>query len=532
MSEQIVESSKKPVLYRVDSKKDYSKIKIINKSGHPHIYYSSSTRTPGMPSLKELFRIGYGPSSSHTMGPNNAAKHFKEHYCEEANKITCILYGSLAATGKGHLTDVAIQKALKPLPVNFVWKPDEVLLFHVNGMTLESYKDEVKISSETYYSVGGGAIVIASDLSKINGEYQKTFTQVYNLSTMNSICKWCVRSGKTLSDYVYDSEGNGIHEYLEDCWKTMSNCLEIGLKTRGVIPGGLNLPRKAHSTFMKAQRSPPLSQRVSFLFAYALAVSENNASASEVMVTAPTCGACGVLPAVLYYCRHHIDHITDDDIIDALCVAGILGNITKVNASIAGAEAGCQAEIGTACAMAAGAYCFLNGGTSLQVENAAEIAMEHHLGLTCDPVKGLVQIPCIERNAMAACRAVDAAEYALMNDGTHIVSFDECVLTMYMTGQDIEDSLRETSKAGLAFTYNLDEIAYKKRIKDMKNTIAGRKRQDSLELTWGSHVSDSENENGSSRHNSDVDPSMLEDVMPDTYNLRNRYDSVIDLNDL
>lgn len=252
------------------------------------------------------------------------------------------------------------------------------------------------------------------------------------------------------------------------------------------------------------------------------------------MVTAPTCGACGIVPAVLYYCRHHIPYITDDDIIDALAVAGLVGNVTKVNASISGAEAGCQAEVGTACAMAAAAYCFLNGGTSLQVENAAEIAMEHHLGLTCDPVKGLVQIPCIERNAMAACRAVDSGEYALIGDGTHIVSFDEVVLTMYLTGQDIEDSLRETSKAGLAFTYNLDEIAYKRRIKDMKNIITGRGRQDSLELTWGRKNSDdfdNTSSAGSSRRNSDFDTHSLNDEIDNLpgYSLRSRFDSVLDL---
>ena len=234
-----------------------------------------------------------------------------------------------------------------------------------------------------------------------------------------------------------------------------------------------------------------ISQQSAFLFAYTLAVSENNAG-GETIVTAPTCGACGIVPGLLYYLRTHEKNIEDDDIIDALAVAGVIGNLAKVNASISGAEAGCQAEVGVACAMAAGAATFLLGGTTEQIEYAAGMAIEHMLGLTCDPVKGLVQVPCIERNAMAASRALECAEYALMTNTFHIISYDEVLMTMILTGEDIEDTLRETSRAGLAQTYNLDELARKQRIHDLKSQLAGIQRRGSINMQWGQHESENE----------------------------------------
>ena len=234
-----------------------------------------------------------------------------------------------------------------------------------------------------------------------------------------------------------------------------------------------------------------ISQQSAYLFAYTLAVSENNAG-GETIVTAPTCGACGIVPGLLYYLRTHEKNIEDDDIIDALAVAGVIGNLAKVNASISGAEAGCQAEVGVACAMAAGAATFLLGGTTEQIEYAAGMAIEHMLGLTCDPVKGLVQVPCIERNAMAASRALECAEYALMTNTFHIISYDEVLMTMILTGEDIEDTLRETSRAGLAQTYNLDELARKQRIHDLKSQLAGIQRRGSINMQWGQHESENE----------------------------------------
>ena len=226
-------------------------------------------------------------------------------------------------------------------------------------------------------------------------------------------------------------------------------------------------------------------------------MSENNAG-GETVVTAPTCGACGIVPGLLYYLHKHQPSITDEDCIDALAVAGVIGNLAKVNASISGAEAGCQAEVGVACAMAAGAACFLMGGTTEQIEYAAGMAIEHMLGLTCDPVKGLVQVPCIERNAMAAARALECAQYALMTNAFHIISLDEVLMTMIMTGEDIEDTLRETSRAGLAQTYNLDELAKKQRFAELKSRLTGLQRQSSISMQWGEERNEnegSENEN-------------------------------------
>ncbi|KAK8796676.1 hypothetical protein WA588_000804, partial [Blastocystis sp. NMH] len=412
---------------------------------------------------------------------------FRSQYFDGVDSYTVILYGSLAATGKGHMTDVAIESELKPKKVTFIWKPNETLMFHVNGMTIKAMKGETEMGQETYYSVGGGAIIVDSELTKIKGPYKKTFQKVYNYSTMNALLRWCRKTGYKLSDFVYQSEGEDIRSYLSEVWQTMKHCVETGLQARGVLAGGLNLPRKAHDMYRAAQRSSAQMSRNAFLFAYTLAVAENNAGGATV-VTAPTCGACGIVPGLLYFLQHHMDAIDDEDIIDALAVAGVIGNIAKVNASISGAEAGCQAEVGVACAMAAGAATFLMGGSTEQIEYAAGMAIEHMLGLTCDPVKGLVQVPCIERNAMAAGRALECAEYALMTNTFHLISYDEVVLTMILTGEDIEDSLRETSRAGLAQTYNLDDMARKQRWRDLKSQLIGIQRRSSINVQWGQHT--------------------------------------------
>ena len=418
------------------------------------------------------------------MGPSFAAKEFRALYDEKCDNYVVILYGSLAATGKGHMTDVAIENELKPKKVAFIWKPNETLTFHVNGMTIKAMKGEAEVGQETYYSVGGGAIITDSELEKCKGPYKKTFSPVYSLSTMNGIMRWCRKTGLKICDMVYQSEGEDIRQYLTEVWKTMSRCVTIGLEGKGVLPGGLNLPRKAHDMYRAAQRSNETISHNAYLFAYTLAVAENNAG-GEVVVTAPTCGACGIVPGVLYYMRHHHPDVTDDDIIDALAVAGVIGDLAKVNASISGAEAGCQAEVGVACAMAAGAATFLMGGSTEQIEYAAGMAIEHMLGLTCDPVKGLVQVPCIERNAMAAGRALECAEYALMTNTFHLISYDEVLMTMILTGEDIEDSLRETSRAGLAQTYNLDDMARKQRLQELKSQLMGLKRRGSISMKWG-----------------------------------------------
>lgn len=393
-----------------------------------------------MESVRQIFKIGNGPSSSHTMGPKFAAEKFKKENLG-AGKFRVTLYGSLAATGKGHLTDKAITDVLKPVPVRFIWKPETVLETHPNGMLFEAFSGKGKIiSSRRFYSVGGGTII--SDDEKIERK------SVYRHTKMTEILKWCSESGQPVWKYVVDAEGVEILQYLGEIWKTMKETLERGLNTEGVLPGKLKLERKARSFYYKAKRNDPASQKTGFLSAYALAVAEENA-AGGIVVTAPTCGSCGVLPAVLKSLQE-IYNFSDDDILKALATAGLFGNIIKTNASISGAEVGCQGEIGSACAMSAAGAAQLLGGSAFQIEYAAEMGMEHHLGLTCDPVMGLVQIPCIERNAFAAARAMTCAEYALLSDGRHRISFDEVVETMRLTGHDLKSSYRETSKGGLA----------------------------------------------------------------------------------
>jgi L-serine dehydratase len=393
-----------------------------------------------MESIREIYKTGNGPSSSHTMGPKFAAGKFRIEN-PEAAKFRVTLYGSLAATGKGHLTDKAITDVLKPASVDFIWKPETVLATHPNAMLFEAFPENgTPVSSRRYYSIGGGTII--SDDEKIEA------MSVYRHIKMTEILKWCSESGQPVWKYVVDSEGIQILQYLGEAWKTMKETLERGLNTEGVLPGELRLERKARSFYYKAKRNDPAAQKTGFLSAYALAVAEENA-AGGIVVTAPTCGSCGVIPAVLKSLQE-IYNFSDDDILKALATAGLFGNIIKTNASISGAEVGCQGEIGAACAMSAAAAAQLLGGSAFQIEYAAEMGMEHHLGLTCDPVMGLVQIPCIERNAFAAARAMTCAEYALLSDGRHRISFDEVVETMRLTGHDLKSSYRETSMGGLA----------------------------------------------------------------------------------
>jgi L-serine dehydratase len=374
------------------------------------------------------------------MGPKFAAGKFRSEN-PEAGKFKVTLYGSLAATGRGHLTDKAITDVLKPASVDFIWKPETVLAAHPNAMLFEAFPGNgTPVSSRRYYSIGGGTVI--SEDERVEAK------SVYKHTKMTEILKWCSESGQPVWKYVIDSEGVEILQYLGETWKTMKETLELGLNTEGVLPGELKLERKARSFYYKAKRNDPAAQKTGFLSAYALAVAEENA-AGGIVVTAPTCGSCGVIPAVLKSLQE-IYNFSDDDILKALATAGLFGNIIKTNASISGAEVGCQGEIGAACAMSAAAAAQLLGGSAFQIEYAAEMGMEHHLGLTCDPVMGLVQIPCIERNAFAAARAMTCAEYSLLSDGRHRISFDEVVETMRLTGHDLKSSYRETSMGGLA----------------------------------------------------------------------------------
>lgn len=400
-----------------------------------------------MESLKELYRIGKGPSSSHTMGPQKAAQIFAAHH-HDAKAFKATLYGSLAATGKGHMTDVAIEEVLKPIaPINIDWKPSVFLPFHPNGMTFSAFDDDGhEVDSWTVYSVGGGA------LSESGNARWLTDTQdVYKKNTLKEILTWCDNHGRSYWEYVDECEESDIWDYLMEVWKAMQESVERGLDHEGALPGPLNLPRKASTYFVKAQGYKPSLASRCLVSAYALAVSEENASGGTI-VTAPTCGSCGVMPAVLYHMsRSH--EVSDTRILHALATAGLFGNIVKKNASISGAEVGCQGEVGVACAMASAAACQLFGGTPSQIEYAAEMGLEHHLGMTCDPVCGLVQIPCIERNAFAATRALDANLYAALSDGKHRVSFDRVVNVMKQTGHDLPSLYKETSEGGLAKDY-------------------------------------------------------------------------------
>ena len=399
-----------------------------------------------MESLKELYRIGTGPSSSHTMGPERAAKRFKEKNLH-ADHFVVTLYGSLAKTGPGHLTDEILVKSFAPRPVEIHFDFTDTPLSHPNTMELVALKDGSVIDTQRIISVGGGKI-------QTEGESAPDApSDIYPLSTFADIKAYCTENRIRLWQYVEQCEGDSIWFYLGEVWKTMKNAIIRGLDTEGTLKGGLDVQRKAKMLYRQKHIDESAETRESrSVCSYAFAVSEENA-AGGVIVTAPTCGACGVLPAVLLYMQERRG-FSDTEILHALAAGGIVGNLIKTNASISGAECGCQAEIGSACSMAAAALAELHGMDLDQIEYAAEVAMEHHLGLTCDPVRGLVQIPCIERNAVAAMRAINALNLANFLTYTRKISFDIVVNTMYETGRDLFSKYRETGEGGLAKYYN------------------------------------------------------------------------------
>lgn len=403
-----------------------------------------------MKSLKELYKIGRGPSSSHTMGPHKAATIYAAKH-PDAKSFEVTLYGSLAATGKGHLTDVAIIDGLSPVaPVNIIWENSIFLPFHPNGMKF-CWLDEngARHDEWTVFSVGGGTI-------KEEGQGLSTDTpEVYGMNSLSEILAWCDKYGKTYWEYVNECEDSDIWDYLMEVWGTMKESVERGIENEGVLPGPLHIRRKAASYFIRASGYTQSLRSRGLVYAYALAVSEENASGGKI-VTAPTCGSSGVIPSTLYYLQKTRD-FTDTRIIRALATAGIFGNIAKQNASISGAEVGCQGEVGVACAMAASAINQLFGGSPSQIEYAAEMGLEHHLGMTCDPICGLVQIPCIERNAFAATRALDANIYSIFSDGKHRVSYDNVVAVMKQTGHDLPSLYKETGIGGLAKDFRQED---------------------------------------------------------------------------
>ena len=394
-----------------------------------------------MRSLKELYRIGKGPSSSHTIGPERACKLFLSEN-PTADSFCVRLYGSLAKTGEGHGTEDVIASVLK----NVTFEYDvETECSHPNTMQLIAYMGGVKQAEMLVYSIGGGAI-------KIEGREDTEGVEVYSLNSMTEIRAYCERKNIRLYDYVFECEGEDLRSYLREVWETMKNAVQRGVSKTGILPGGLEVERRAKVLFDGATENESLEVRENRLVcAYAFAVSEENASGGTI-VTAPTCGACGVLPAVLCYSQEKKGY-TDEEIINALATAGLIGNLIKTNASISGAECGCQAEIGSACCMATAALGELQGLKLGQIEYAAEVAMEHHLGLTCDPICGLVQIPCIERNAVAAMRSINAVSLAYFLTDSRKISFDLVIQTMYETGKDLRKPYRETAEGGLAKLY-------------------------------------------------------------------------------
>lgn len=393
-----------------------------------------------MKSLKHLYREGHGPSSSHTMAPARAAKIFLEQAQSDTNfKVT--LYGSLGATGKGHLTDKVINEILTPERVQILFKPGKKIDNHPNSMRFEEFdlQNEL-IRTKDFISTGGGAL-----LGENEGE------DIYPFKNVEEILTHLRETGKSYWEVVEEYEGKEIWEFLDHIWAVMVQSIKNGLQTCGTLPGGLGLPRKAGSFFKKSKRLRGEFKSLALLASYAYAVAEENGSGGNI-VTAPTCGASGVVPAVVYHLKttHKFEKW---DILKALATGGLFGNVVKQNASIAGAVVGCQGEVGTACAMGAAAACQLMGGSPGQIEYAAEMGLEHHFGLTCDPVAGLVQIPCIERNAHAATRSLSCCQFSLLSDGLHRISFDDAVDVLDETGRKLPGLYKETARGGLAKIY-------------------------------------------------------------------------------
>ena len=394
-----------------------------------------------MESLKELYKIGRGPSSSHTMGPEKACRIFKKH-TPDADRFEAILYGSLSKTGVGHGTDKVIKITLEPIPCDVIFNDEEIELPHPNTMDLIAFKNGGEINRIRVLSVGGGKI-------EIIGHKNVDPPKIYDMNSFYEISEHCKQNHMKLWQYVEEIEGIEIRDYLMKIWNQMKSSIHIGLSTEGVLPGGLEVKRKAKRLYSHQHIDESAQTKENReVSAYAFAVSEQNAD-GEVIVTAPTCGSAGVMPAVLYYQQMKRGY-SDLEIVRALETGGIIGNLIKTNASISGSECGCQAEIGTACAMASAALGELFSLEIDKIEYAAEIAIEHHLGLTCDPICGLVQIPCIERNAVAAMRAINAVSLASFLSDTRKISVDEVIEVMRMTGKDIPGRYRETAEGGLA----------------------------------------------------------------------------------
>ena len=395
-----------------------------------------------MKSIKSVYKIGHGPSSSHTVGPYHAAQVFASRF-PEADSFRIILYGSLAFTGEGHGTGKAIRSALPGAEVIFDRETADIP--HPNTMLFTALKDGKEIGRNRIFSIGGGSI-------RIEGESSEEETEVWPQKSFSEIISQCRNRDISLARLIDQVEGPSLRPYLAEVWQAMKEAVERGLAAEGVLPGGLEVVRKAkllHDKRCYNESADVTMNRV--IASYAYAVSEENAD-ENIVVTAPTCGSCGVLPSVMYYMEQDRG-FPEEEILDALAVAGLIGNIIRTNASISGAECGCQAEIGSACSMTAGALASLYGLNIDQIEYAAEIAMEHNLGLTCDPVKGLVQIPCIERNAVAAMRAISSVNLSRFLYSTRKISFDDVVATMYRTGRDMDERYRETSHGGLSVLY-------------------------------------------------------------------------------
>lgn len=400
-----------------------------------------------MKSISTVYKSGYGPSSSHTVGPSIASKIIANRY-PDSDKIDVILYGSLALTGKGHGTDKAIKQFIPDANIIFDLKKPENELLHPNTLEFVIYKDNKIIAREIVLSVGGG------DIEIVNDNYNPK--EVYPQKNFSEVIEECKKRSISLPEFIYEMEDDYFKKDLEDKWEKMKECINRGLTTEALLPGDLKLERKAKMLYtMKVKDESQNAKEDRLIASYAYAVAEENA-AGNLVVIAPTCGASGILPAVLYYMEHDRNY-SHDEIIDALAVAGMIGNVIRTNASISGAECGCQAECGSACSMAAGAKAQLAGMNLEQIEYAAEVAMEHHLGLTCDPVHGYVQIPCIERNAVGAMRAINAVNLARFLYLNRKISFDAVVDTMYKTGCDLSEKYRETSEGGLASLYPISQ---------------------------------------------------------------------------
>lgn len=396
-----------------------------------------------MESIKELYKIGYGPSSSHAMGPARASEYFIRLF-PTADHYDVILFGSLALTGRGHLTDKKIIESFPAGKARVIFSTKFDDLPHPNTMEFIAYdKEEHILGHRRIFSIGGGSI-------RVENEPISAKKEVYPFADFRAIKKEALDRKITLPQIVYSYDDHDIKEYLQKVWQTMKHTIDVGLKTEGVLPGNLHISRKARMLSNPIQNETAMEKSKREIMSYAYAAAEENASGG-IVVTAPTCGSSGVLPTVLFYLQKSNSY-NDDQIIDALAVASLVGNTIKQNASISGAECGCQAEIGTATAMASAAIAFLFGFNPDQIECAAEVSLEHLLGLTCDPVGGYVQIPCIERNAVCALHAFDSVTIAKYLAESRLVSLDIVIKTMLETGKDITEQYRETAQGGLAKT--------------------------------------------------------------------------------